>query len=234
MAALIAVGLMNVAAMDVLITVVLLEKTWERGRALRVGLGVAALVLAVAVASSRRWRRGSTRCRTCDRWPGRRRAARDRHVPPSGRSWGAMKSSISMSIRSPARTEWRRPSSTYSMGAVSTPSISPISGTRAAIEPPDPPLKTAPRPAACSGDAAASITIPTRRPPSAITGGASAITITDLSLTSTPSTSPRSTWNTSTKRQRSASAAFVRPHVVQGQTMSQGQFSKHCHKAARP
>ena len=50
MAALIAVGLMNVAAMVVLITVVLLEKTWERGRALRVGLGVAALVLAVAVA----------------------------------------------------------------------------------------------------------------------------------------------------------------------------------------
>lgn len=50
MAALIAVGLMNVVAMVVLTAVVLLEKTWERGRALRVGLGVVALVLAVAVA----------------------------------------------------------------------------------------------------------------------------------------------------------------------------------------
>jgi predicted metal-binding membrane protein len=50
MTALIAVGLMNLAAMVVLTIVVLLEKTWQRGRALRVGLGVAALVLAVAVA----------------------------------------------------------------------------------------------------------------------------------------------------------------------------------------
>jgi predicted metal-binding membrane protein len=50
MAALIAVGLMNVVAMVVLTAVVLLEKTWVWGRALRVGLGVLALVLAVAVA----------------------------------------------------------------------------------------------------------------------------------------------------------------------------------------
>ena len=50
MAALIAVGLMNVVAMVVLTAVVLLEKTWEWGRVLRVGLGVVALVLAVAVA----------------------------------------------------------------------------------------------------------------------------------------------------------------------------------------
>jgi predicted metal-binding membrane protein len=50
MAALIAVGLMNVVAMVVLTAAVLLEKTWEWGRALRVGLGVVALLLAVAVA----------------------------------------------------------------------------------------------------------------------------------------------------------------------------------------
>lgn len=50
MAALMAVGLMNVVAMVVLTAVVLLEKIWERGRAVRVGLGVMALVLAVAVA----------------------------------------------------------------------------------------------------------------------------------------------------------------------------------------
>jgi len=50
MAALIALGLMNVVAMVVLTAVVLLEKTWEWGRALRVGLGVVALALAMAVA----------------------------------------------------------------------------------------------------------------------------------------------------------------------------------------
>jgi predicted metal-binding membrane protein len=50
MAVLIAVGLMNVAAMVLLTAVVLAEKTWTWGRRLSVVLGVAALVLAVLVA----------------------------------------------------------------------------------------------------------------------------------------------------------------------------------------
>ncbi len=49
MAVLIAVGLMNVAAMVVLAAVVLVEKTWRWGRQFSRAVGVAALVLAVAV-----------------------------------------------------------------------------------------------------------------------------------------------------------------------------------------
>jgi predicted metal-binding membrane protein len=50
MAVLIAVGLMNVAAMVVLTAVVLAEKTWRHGRRLSIAVGVVALVLAVVVA----------------------------------------------------------------------------------------------------------------------------------------------------------------------------------------
>ncbi len=50
MAVLIAVGMMNLAAMVVLTAVVLTEKTWSWGRALSRALGVVALVLAVVVA----------------------------------------------------------------------------------------------------------------------------------------------------------------------------------------
>jgi predicted metal-binding membrane protein len=50
MAILIAVGLMNLAAMVALAAVVLAEKTWRRGPALSRIVGVAALVLAVVVA----------------------------------------------------------------------------------------------------------------------------------------------------------------------------------------
>ena len=79
---------------------------------------------------------------------------------------------------------------------------------------------------ACSGEAAASITRPPASCPQLISGGVSATTTTVLSLTSTPSTSPWSTWKASTTRQRSWSAGMVSPEVVQGHTMSQEQFSK--------
>src|SRR4029450_7753092 len=52
-------------------------------------------------------------------------------------------SSISKSIASPIRTLWRKPSSTTSIGARSTPSISPTSGARRAIGPPPWPPNTA-------------------------------------------------------------------------------------------
>ena len=45
---------------------------------------------------------------------------------PSG-VWGGTKSSTVMSTSSPILTRWRRPSSTYSIGATSTPSVSVIS-----------------------------------------------------------------------------------------------------------
>jgi len=70
------------------------------------------------------------------------------------------------------------------------------------------------------------MTTPTRQLPSAMTGGVSATTMTVRSLTSTPSTSPRSTWNASTTLQRSWSAGMVSPDVVHGHTMSHEQFSK--------
>jgi predicted metal-binding membrane protein len=50
MVVLLAVGLMNLVAMVGLTAVVLLEKTWSRGRTLARAVGVAALVLAVVVA----------------------------------------------------------------------------------------------------------------------------------------------------------------------------------------
>src|SRR6266702_1854410 len=107
------------------------------------------------------------------------------------------------------------------------PSISVISGARPAIGPPAWPPKMAPRPAACSSEAEASITTPTRQLPSDMTCGVSATTTTVLSLTSSPSTSPLSTWNASTTRHRSWSAGIVSPDVVQGHTMSHEQFSKY-------
>ena len=121
---------------------------------------------------------------------------------PSG-VWGGTKSSTVMSTSSPILTRWRRPSSTYSIGALWTPSISVISGASMAMGPPSCPAKTAPSFSACSWDAAASMNTPTRQFPSAISGGVSASTATVRSLTSTSSTLPASTWKTSTTRHRS-------------------------------
>ena len=67
---------------------------------------------------------------------------------------------------------------------------------------------------------------PTRQLPEFISAGVSATMPTERPLTSTPSTSPESMWNTRKTSQRSLSAGAVRPEVVHGQTMSQLQFSK--------
>jgi predicted metal-binding membrane protein len=48
-AILIAVGVMNLAWMAVLAVVILLEKTWRRGEALRIGFGVALIVYALLI-----------------------------------------------------------------------------------------------------------------------------------------------------------------------------------------
>src|SRR5437870_10216596 len=140
---------------------------------------------------------------------------------------GGTKSSISMSSRSPALMEWRRPSSTYSIATVSMPSISPTSGATAAIGPPSAPPNTPPTASACSFEAAASMNMPSFQLPSVMSGGVSANTATLRPLTSTPLTSPSSMWNASTTVQRSSSAGIDIPDVVHGHTMLHGQFSKY-------
>src|SRR5262249_855265 len=136
------------------------------------------------------------------------------------------RSSLSNSTASPSRTECLSPSSLPSIGARSTPSGSPTSGSRASIGPPSCPENTAPSLSACSSDAAASMNTPSRQLPSVMTFGVSATAATVRPLTSVPSTSPFLTWNTRTTLQRS----YVAPNgndAVHGHTTVHEQVSKY-------
>lgn len=77
------------------------------------------------------------------------------------------------------------------------PAISPIKAARPSIGPPSWPPKTAPSASARSAEAAASIRTPTFQPPPLIRAGVSATTQTVRPPTSTPLTSPVSTWKAS-------------------------------------
>ena len=88
------------------------------------------------------------------------------------------------------------------------------------------PLITRLRAVVCSGLAPSSTKAPTRHPPSIIIAGVSNMTTKVRPLTSTPSTSPESTWNASAARQKSFVARRARFDQVHGQIASQEQFSK--------
>jgi hypothetical protein len=110
-------------------------------------------------------------------------------------------SSISKSIASPTRTVWCTPSSTISIGARSTPSISPTSGASPAIGPPIWPPNTPTSLFICSSEARSSTNTPSFQFPSVITLGVSAIATTLSPDTSVPSISPSLIENASTTRQ---------------------------------
>jgi hypothetical protein len=107
------------------------------------------------------------------------------------------------SITSSTRTLCSRPSSSMSITARCTPSISPISGASPAIGPPSCPPKTWTSLSNCSSDASSSTNTPTRQLPSVITFGVSAMSTTFRPAMSAPSTEPSWTLKARVTRQKS-------------------------------